>query len=203
MIAIITGDIINSARYGPSEWMVKLKTYLANWGDSPSVWEIYRGDEIQLRIAMADALQAAIQLKALIRSVKGLDIRLSIGIGDESHVGHSVSESNGTAYQRSGRGLERLKKNKANLMLATGDEKYDKTFNLLLKMALDFMDNWSPVSAEIVSMNLRNPNASQQMLAEELNIKQSAISQRQKRARLDLVRELLAYYKETINEIKE
>lgn len=70
-------------------------------------------------------------------------------------------------------------------------------------MALDFMDNWSPVSAEIVSMNLRNPNASQQMLAEELNIKQSAISQRQKRARLDLVRELLAYYKETINEIEE
>lgn len=203
MIAIITGDIINSARYGPSEWMAKLKSYLNQWGNSPLAWEIYRGDEIQLRIAMADALQAAIQLKALIRSVKGLDIRLSIGIGDESHVGHSVSESNGTAYQRSGRGLEKLKKNKANLMLATGDEKYDKTFNLLLKMALDFMDNWSPVSAEIVSMNLRNPNASQQMLAEELNIKQSAISQRQKRARLDLVRELLAYYKETINEIEE
>lgn len=133
MIAIITGDIINSARYGPSEWMAKLKSYLNQWGNSPLAWEIYRGDEIQLRIAMADALQAAIQLKALIRSVKGLDIRLSIGIGDESHVGHSVSESNGTAYQRSGRGLEKLKKNKANLMLATGDEKYDKTFNLLLK----------------------------------------------------------------------
>ncbi len=203
MIAIITGDIINSAKYSASEWMTKLKTYLSNWGNSPSVWEIYRGDEVQLRIATADALQAAIQLKALMRSVKGLDIRLSIGIGDESHVGHSVSESNGTAYQRSGRGLERLKKNKANLMLATGDEKYDKTFNLLLKMALNFMDNWSPVSAEIVSMNLRNPNASQQMLAEELYIKQSAISQRQKRARLDLVRELLAYYEETINEIEE
>jgi hypothetical protein len=203
MVAIITGDIINSAKYSASEWMTKLKTYLSNWGDSPSVWEIYRGDEIQLRIATADALQAAIQLKALMRSVKGLDIRLSIGIGDESHVGHSVSESNGVAYQRSGRGLERLKKNKTNLMLATGDEKYDKTFNLLLKMALDFMDNWSPVSAEIVSMNLRNPNASQQMLAEELHIKQSAISQRQKRARLDLVRELLAYYEETINEIEE
>ncbi|MCK5440322.1 MAG: hypothetical protein KAJ23_00385 [Maribacter sp.] len=203
MVAIITGDIINSAKYSASEWMTKLKTYLSKWGDSPSVWEIYRGDEIQLRIATADALQATIQLKALMKSVKGLDIRLSIGIGDESHVGHSVSESNGTAYQRSGRGLERLKKNKANLMLATGDEKYDKTFNLLLKMALDFMDNWSPVSAEIVSMNLRNPNASQQMLAEELHIKQSAISQRQKRARLDLVRELLAYYEETINEIEE
>lgn len=203
MVAIITGDIINSGEYSVSEWMSKLKIYLAQWGNSPTTWEIYRGDEIQLRIAVNDALKAAIQLKALIKSIKGLDIRMGIGIGDETYVGSGVSESNGTAYQRSGRTLEELKENKVNLMLTTADESYNRTLNLMLKLALDFMDNWSPVSAEIISMVLDNPNESQQNLAERLNIKQSAISQRQKRARLDLVQELLQYYDQTIHTIKK
>jgi len=203
MVAVITGDIINSGGFSTSEWMKKLKKYLSKWGDSPSEWEIYRGDEIQLRIPISDALLAAIQLKALMKSIKGLDIRLGIGIGDETYSGSSVSESNGTAYQRSGRTLEILKKNKVNLMLATSDEDYNNTLNLMLRLALDFMDDWSTVSAEIVTLALSNPKASQQNLAEQLNIKQSAISQRQKRARLHLVHELLAYYQQTIDSIKK
>ena len=203
MIAIITADIINSRGYTVAEWMSKLKIYLAKWGSSPATWEIYRGDEIQLRIDKANALKAAIQLKALIKSIKGLDIRMGIGIGDETYVGSGVSESNGTAYQRSGRTLELLKENKVNLMLTTGDEHYNRTLNLMLKLASDFMDDWSPVSAEIVSLVLNNPNLSQQKLAEQLNIKQSAISQRQKRARVVLVQELLQYYAQTIKTINQ
>ncbi|MGB5665495.1 MAG: SatD family protein [Maribacter sp.] len=203
MIAIITADIINSKGYAVAEWMSKLKIYLSKWGSSPATWEIYRGDEIQLRIDKSNALKAAIQLKALIKSIKGLDIRMGIGIGDETYVGSGVSESNGTAYQRSGRTLELLKDNKVNLMLTTGDEHYNRTLNLMLKLASDFMDDWSPVSAEIVSLVLNNPNLSQQKLAEQLNIKQSAISQRQTRARVVLVQELLQYYAQTINTINQ
>jgi len=51
----------------------------------------------------------------------------------------------------------------------------------------------------MVLLSLGSPNESQQNLAEQLNIKQSAVSQRKKRARLDLVQELLAFYKQTIN----
>lgn len=202
-IAIITGDIINSRAHNTSEWMAKLKQYLTQWGDAPSNWEIYRGDEIQLRIGIKDALLATIQLKALIKSIKDLDIRMGIGIGSETYVGAGVSDSNGTAYQRSGRTLEVLKQNKVNLMLTTADEEYNITMNLMLKLASDFMDDWSPVSAEMVFLSLSSPDESQQNWAEQLNIKQSAVSQRTKRARLDLVQELLAYYKQTINSIKE
>ena len=202
-IAIITGDIINSGGYNSTEWMAKLKSCLGQWGDTPSTWEIYRGDEIQLRINNKDALFAAIQLKALIKSIKGLDIRMGIGVGSETYIGAGVSESNGTAYQRSGRTLEALKENKVNLMIRTANETYDKTMNLMLKLASDFMDEWSPVSAEMVFLSLSNPDESQQNLAEQLNIRQSAISQRKKRARLDLVQELLVYYEQTINLISE
>lgn len=203
MIAIITGDIINSRGHEPTEWMPKLKTCLTQWGDTPMTWEIYRGDEIQVRIPVSEALFVAIQLKALIKTVKGLDIRMGIGIGDESFIGAGVSESNGSAYQRSGMTLTALKEKKVNLMLTSADKEYNSTLNLVLKLASDFMDDWSPVSAEIVYLSLRNPNKSQQNLAEQLNIKQSAVSQRTKRARLDLVQEVLAYYKTTIKTIDE
>ncbi|MRX66069.1 SatD family protein [Maribacter luteus] len=203
MIAIITGDIINSRGYDTTEWMGRLKTCLSQWGGTPKTWEIYRGDEIQLRLPIDEALFAAIRIKALMKTIKGLDIRMGIGVGTESFVGAGVSESNGTAYQRSGITLEALKENKVNLMIATADSEYNRTLNLMLKLASDFMDDWSTVSAEMVYLVLGNPEKSQQNLAEQLHIKQSAVSQRTKRARLDLVQELLAYYKTTINSIQE
>ncbi|MGB5497319.1 MAG: SatD family protein [Maribacter sp.] len=203
MVAIITGDIINSRGHDSKEWMAMLKSCLIQWGDTPSTWEIYRGDEIQLRIKVEHALFVAIQLKALIKSIKGLDIRMGIGIGSETYIGAGVSESNGTAYQRSGKTLEQLKENKVTLMLTSADGEYNRTMNLILKLASDFMDDWSPVSAEIVLLSLSRPNELQQNLAAQLNIKQSAVSQRKKRARLNLVEDLLAYYDRTIKAIKE
>ncbi len=201
MEAIITGDIVNSENYQASEWLEILKNYFSELGESPSDWEIYRGDEFQLRVPLENALEVAIHIKALLKSTKGLDVRMGIGIGEVTFVGVGVSESNGPAYRLSGRSFEALKEKKINLTIATGDKSYDRTLNLVIKLALDFIDDWSPVSAEIVAMALDNPSASQQEVAERLNIQQSAVSQRQKRARLDLVQELLRYYTETIKEI--
>ncbi|MEE9364301.1 MAG: SatD family protein [Cellulophaga sp.] len=198
MVAIITGDIINSDSYMESEWIGVLKQYLSKLGDSPVVWDIYRGDEFQVKVSVEKALHVVIGIKSCVKSIKGLDVRMGIGIGEESYTGSSVSQSNGTAYQRSGRVFESLKQKKLNLAIATDDTNYDDTINLILKLTLDFMNDWSVVSAEIVSLALENSEASQQEIAQELNIKQSAVSQRQKRARLDLLFELLEYYKRTL-----
>jgi len=200
MIAIITGDIINSENHPSSEWIGDLKQYFNRFGPTPMHWEIYRGDEFQLKVSRENALMSAIQIKALLKSVKGLDVRMGIGIGLETYVGTGVSESNGTAHQRSGRKFESLKESKVNLSIATGNESYDLTLNLMLQLALDFMDGWSVVSAEIVALVLDNPEASQKVIAKKLGIKQSAVSQRIKRARLDLVLDLLAYYERVIGE---
>lgn len=201
MEAIITGDIINSDEYPASEWLDVLKNYFSKLGESPTDWEIYRGDEFQLRVPLEEALEVAIHIKALMKSIKGLDVRMGIGIGEVTFVGTGVSESNGPAYQLSGRTFEKLKENKINLTFSTGDKRHDRKLNLMIKLALDFIDDWSPVSAEIVAIALDDPNASQQEIAERLSIQQSAVSQRQKRARLDLVQELLRYYSENIKEI--
>ena len=202
MIAIITGDIINSEEHKSSEWIDILKNQLSEWGENPTEWEVYRGDEFQLKIAAKKALWAALQIKAVIKSIKNLDVRMSIGVGTEDFTGTSVSESNGTAYKRSGRTFETLKEEKLNLAIATGNKKEDQSLNLMIKLALDFMDEWTSVSAEIIAIALANPKTSQQDIAEQLHIKQSAVSQRQKRARLDLVEELLEYYPQTVKRMK-
>ena len=202
MVAIITGDIINSDRYAASEWMDILKPYLAGQGKTPNDWEIYRGDEFQIRTTPERALSMAIQIKALIKSIKNLDVRIGIGLGSETFVGSSVSQSNGKAYQRSGRVFETLKEQKLNLAIVTGHDDKDKTLNLMLKLALNFMDDWSVVSAQMVSLTLTKPNASQQEVADQLKIRQSAVSPRLKRARMDLVLDLLAYYHENLKDIK-
>lgn len=198
MIAIITGDIINSENHPSSEWIGMLKNYFNQFGESPMNWEIYRGDEFQLKVTEKNALFTAIRIKSMLKTIKGLDVRMGVGIGLETYIGTGVTESNGPAYQRSGRNFETLKESKVNLSIATGEAKNDRTLNLMLRLALDFMDDWSVVSAEIVTLVLDNPHSSQKEVAQMLGIKQSAVSQRLKRARLDLVLEVLAYYKELI-----
>lgn len=197
MVAIITGDIINSQTDSSSDWMANLKSFLGSLGNSPLDWEIYRGDEFQIKTSPQKALRTAIHIKAIIKMNKSLDVRMGIGIGSEAYTAASVSESNGEAHQRSGRMFETLKDQKLNLAIATGDEQKDRSLNLMLKLALDFMDNWSEVSSEIVRITLEYPSESQQEIADRLGIKQSAVSQRLQRARMDLVLDLLQYY-ETI-----
>ncbi|MBO0589797.1 hypothetical protein I2486_00100 [Cellulophaga sp. E16_2] len=200
MIAVLTGDIVNSEHYKASEWMVVLKKHLSKIGDAPQDWDIFRGDEFQLKVSVADALKIAILTKAKIKTIKGLDVRMGIGLGEETFVGTKISESNGSAYHFSGRIFETLKEQKIKLALAAADKKLEKILNLILKLALDFMDDWSVVSAEIVTISLENPNLQQQEIADQLGIKQSAVSQRQKRARLDLVLEVLTFYKDIIKQ---
>lgn len=197
MVAVLTADIIDSARRPAAEWLGPLREMLGEMGRNPADWEIYRGDEIQLRTSPERALLIAVRLKALLRSLPGLDIRIAMGLGDESFRAERVGESNGTAYQRSGRAFGKLREQRSHMLVDSGQEEADRVLNLLLKMALQFMDQWTRVSAESVALALAHPEASQQELANRLGIRQSAVSQRQTRARLDLVEELLAYYRET------
>ena len=202
MTAILTADLINSASYDAASWMEILKDTLSLWGRSPQDWEIYRGDELQLRTTPQDALQRAIELKARIKCLKGMDIRIAIGIGEEEFRGEGISESNGSAYRRSGRVLDELKAGKKRMGIDAGDPGVNRVLNLVIYLASDFMDSWSTVSAEMVAYSLSNPTITQTEMAEQLDIRQSAISQRRKRARWSQIRDVLKFYNEIIKELK-
>src|SRR5687767_5457605 len=94
LIGIITGDIINSRNANPKQWLSVLKKTLTVDGASPQKWEIYRGDSFQHEVTNpAEALLTAIRIKANIKSIKNLDVRLAIGIGEKEFGTGKITES--------------------------------------------------------------------------------------------------------------
>lgn len=201
MTSVITGDIIGSRQQKSEHWVENLKKILAPFGKTPSQWEIYRGDEFQIEINNPeDALLAAILVKAHLRTIKS-DARMSIGFGDKTHNAERISESNGSAFINSGELFETLKKQKVNLALRTGDLDFDEKLNLMLQLALTFMDSWLVQSAEFVAAAIENPTLSQEELGQKLGINQAAVSRRQKRAQFDLVMNLDRYFRKQIKQL--
>jgi len=204
MVAVITGDIIGSELVPAKYWKPLLKRLFNKTGRTPVTWEIYRGDAFQLLIRRPEqALRKAILIKSALRQINGLDIRLSIGLGDISHNAKKVSESQGSAFTRSGRTFDSLKDQGINLAITSGNEEQDYTMNLLIRLALTIMDNWSPVAAETVQCLLENPDKNQNDIAAHLQINQSAVSQRRKRSQYDLISEIIHFYETLIQPEKK
>ncbi|MEL1255324.1 SatD family protein [Flavobacterium sp. DGU38] len=201
MTSIITGDIIDSRQQESEHWVEDLKKILAQFGKTPSQWEVYRGDEFQIEIKNPEeALLTAILVKAHLRALKS-DARMSIGIGDKTHDAEKISESNGSAFINSGELFETLKKQKVTLAMRTGNGEIDEKLNLMIQLALTFMDSWLAQSAEFVAVAIENPTLSQEELGQKLGINQAAVSRRQKRAQFDLVMNLDRYFRKQIKQL--
>ena len=80
MVAVITGDIINSRKGKVESWIDSLKEVLNQYGREPKNWEIYRGDSFQLSLHAEKAILAAIHIKSTIKQSKALDVRIAIGV---------------------------------------------------------------------------------------------------------------------------
>lgn len=192
MIGILTGDVINSEKFTEDKWLVPLQSFLKTVGDSPADWAIYRGDEFQIKIdEPSQAFLKALEIKATMKKIKNLDVRISIGIGKADVMRENILESNGPVFLRSGRGLDDLKKSKVTMAINTGNELMDTELNLYLKLALfGIMDSWTVASAEMVSIILQNDSVPQEDISKKTGIAQSAISQRLKRANLEVLMDL-------------
>ncbi|MDN3690286.1 SatD family protein [Cyclobacterium jeungdonense] len=195
MMAIITGDIKGSRKVSADLWMKTLKEELNTWGKPVEDWEIYRGDSFQLKIKKPeDLLQASIRLKAAIRSIDPLDCRMGMGIGTEDFKSKRLLENNGTAYIHSGDAFGKLSDNHQSLLLKTSDAEFDEEINLMLKMSLAVMNNWTCNSARMVYLALTYPEKSQTQLGGMEGISQHAVSARLSRAYFDLTQSFLAYF---------
>ena len=203
MTSVITGDIIKSRNIKDQNiWMEQLKYALNMLSSDKSYYEIYRGDSFQYECRdIYNSFKHAVYIKSCIKTIKGLDVRISIGIGTKDYEGNTVSESNGEAFVRSGETFETLKKEKVNLKVKTRDFNLNEELNLYFKLALIAMDNWTTNSAEIVKLSIENPTMIQAELAKLIGISQDAVSKRQKRAYLDEILELDKLYRQKIDQI--
>ena len=201
MIAIITGDIINSQNTDTELWLPKLKNILGKWSETPANWEVYRGDEFQLKCNVNDVFNKSLVLKSLIKTFENLDVRLAIGIGNEVFSSEKITESNGSAYVNSGRLLTEIKAEGRTLAIKTDNEKINRDLNILFKWSSIDFNNWTVATAQIIHELLINTELTQDALAKELNITQSSVSQRVKRGNYDLILETDLFFRKKIAEL--
>lgn len=203
MISVITGDIINSRSATSMEWLGALKKVLKLVGETPKCWETYRGDSFQAEVTdPKQALYRAIQIKAAIKQFKGLDVRMCIGIGDKNYQASKITESNGSAFVFSGQGLDEFKKSKQHLgVVSPMGKAFDYEINLMIRLMLIAMDNWTPAVAEYVSIRLRGERL-QEQIAQRLGISQASVSSRHKRSYLNEILEVETFYRERIKAFK-
>ncbi len=196
MIAVITGDIINSREDFDKGWLDMLKKVLRRYGKWPTSWEVYRGDSFQMSCSVAEALQAAIHIKATMRQVAKLDVRMAIGIGDVDLATRRITESNGSAFVRSGTAFDALKKHR--LVISSPWDDFDEQFNLYFRLAAFAMDHWTVAQAALVKYLIEYPDRSQKVAARKFKISQSTISERLRSSGYTEVRLMLQRYKKIV-----
>lgn len=173
MIAIITGDIINSRTIAVEEWLPVLEDVLGKFGIREKNWEVFRGDSFQLEVAPENVVKTAIYLKTAIKAI-GLDLRIGIGIGNKNFVGDTIKESNGEAFILAGEAFEALKKR--TLSIKTRSEKTNLQINRVFDLLMLIVEKWNVNISETIRLALDFPDLNQTALAEKMNKKQSQIS---------------------------
>lgn len=199
MKAVITGDIINSRGGRVEDWINSLKDTLMKYGEEPKTWELYRGDSFQLSLAPENSFIAALHIKATIRKLKGYDVRMAIGIGEETYSSSKIRESNGTAYVNSGECFDQLKK--SSLAVKTDISDLNETLNIMIRLALLAADNWTQVVSEVIKTAIEHPEKNQVDLAKALDKSQSNISEAFKRGGFEEIMSLNDYFVKKIGQL--
>lgn len=198
MVAVITGDIINSRKVSSEIWLPRLKEYFASSIVDSDKWEVYRGDSFQLEVSVEKALEVALCIKALIKSNNKIDVRMAIGIGEKDFKGNKITESYGTAYINSGESFERIKNN--TLILKSPFSEFDEYFNPILKLLSFISNNWKPVTSETIFYALTHQDLLQKEIAEKLSKDTTTVNKALKRGGYDEIIEIVNLYAKKIQQ---
>ncbi|QED37050.1 hypothetical protein FK178_04695 [Antarcticibacterium arcticum] len=216
MIAVLTADLIDSSLYKEDVLQQVLDTLTSEFGiitkqngEKSVRFNIYRGDSFQGIVKSPEvALLIAIQIKAAVNRIhlkktkksraysKIADFKLAIGIGTQELEREALSESNGQAFQFSGRSLDEMKNENRKTRIKTPVEEIDAEFNTAFFLLDTITDKWSTASAEVVYFLLRG--LKEREIAAEINISQSAVNQRKKAAGWEAISGLLNRYQQVI-----
>ena len=210
MEAVLTGDLIDSTKYDVQELDLILDTLNQEFkllisDQNDMDFKIFRGDSFQgITLDASKALYLALAIKTAInqlhvqnKKISGLpDLRIAIGIGSVNLKRASILESNGEAFQFSGRALDTMKGDYPRLLLKTADEDLNNEFNVHFSFLDSVTSKWSKESAEVAYYLLRGYK--EREIAEKLGIYQSAVNQRKKAANWDSIALLLKRYQSAI-----
>ncbi len=223
MYAVITGDIIQSTRLKGKRtlYLQQVKKLFESIRKSKKKFgivkpfEIFRGDSFQgafnkpekaLIIALLLRSFSRMTLPKGLKAMKGTvayshvvtDLRIAVGIGDIDNLSKKIVESDGEAFQRSGRTLDRIKKSGLNLAINTPWEDVNKEFEASWGLIDAIVSKWSPFQAEAVYHALQDEAYTS--IAKSIGASGAAVSQRLKSANWSAIEKMLQYYEEIVLE---
>lgn len=210
--AVITGDIVSSSTLTDRAALPEvLHEVFARFSEEPDSvlrpFEIYRGDSFQGVVRPASAMRMAIAIRARLRYLGGggpleelTDARIAIGIGGITYAGDRVVESDGEAFQLSGRALDAMVAEKSRTRLQVETPWPTVQYGLEgIAHALDtIVGRWRDTSAQIMYLDLMEEGMNQADQARTLSITQPAVSQRLKTAQEKDVWQWLERYEKLI-----
>lgn len=204
MIAVISGQIINAWKHNPNIWLFKLKRFFGSFGAAPQKWEIFGGNAFLLKVSYPEeSLFVGIIIKAIFKQIADLDVCLKIGVGSIVEEGASLRSCKGTALDYAFSSQDEGIARRPTFNFQSADKQLNENINLLLAFASQHMNDWTVAEAETVELCMLFPEKSQQEIADWLRIKQSAVSQRKARAKLELLLQLNAYYQKQLKQYSD
>lgn len=211
--AVITGDVRKSTML-PAADLVRLPMVLKEIfnefnlqlknRDQSLKYSIFRGDSFQLVTGPANALQAALFVRAGLRSAypttvsAAVDCRLAIAIGNIRNLSDNITESIGEAFTQSGRLLENMKK-PSLMAIHTPSPSATSELNTELALCDELVRRWTHSQALLVPKLL---NADVQMsIADDTGISQPAIAKKLQAMGWQAIDQLLLRYREICQEL--
>ncbi|MEZ5059669.1 MAG: hypothetical protein R2879_21770 [Saprospiraceae bacterium] len=205
MKAVITADIVGSGKISLKERTKLLDSLhegiqvLQSW--HPCEYVIMRGDGMQgILDEPKAALRHAIFLKSLVKSfvsnsgsrIPAFDIRISIGVGNVNFRRPNLLESDGEAFQLSGRAIDEMKTKQKTFQISFPNNQEAEAWDVISLLADALMSDWSIASAEAIYHLVQGKNEHQ--TADILNISQPAVNSRKKKSYWSEIESMILYF---------
>lgn len=186
---IITGDIIHSRKHESSAWLPQLEAALKQ---QTTDYDIFRGDSFQAEVPLDRVFHCVFYLKAVMRQIEEMDVRIGIGVGQVSFRNHTIKQSSGEAFFLSGKALDSLYKESIEFISPWAD--LNENLNLLLTLSTRLLDQWTINMAETVQKMMEYPEKNQLEITQLLNrSNQSQVSRELNRANYPKLNEVIQY----------
>jgi len=196
---VVTGDIKGFTKISPAEreqLIHALPDLFQSWVEESEHARIFRGDSFQLLFKHpSEGLCRTLQLrcwfkKNTITDDIMLDARMALGIGKISYYGDTVLDSDGEAFHISGRAFDDMEEGEF-IKIMTTDPLMNEQFNIICRLMDVIISGWTRSQAEVIFLALENKT--QQQMADELNVVQSAINNRLKLAKWKEIERTIHY----------
>lgn len=205
--SVITGDIIDSSSIHLKYRDILLESIYKIADDlsiiEPLKIEIFRGDSFQMLVDKPEnSMKIAILFRAGLKCCtpvecnKLWDARLSIGVGGISYRANSILQSDGEAFQYSGRELDAM--GKCRLVVKTNCDDLNEELKVSTSFADDIISSWTKSQSQAIYQSLLY-NIPQKVIAQKLQKSAQNISKLLSAAKIELIRKYLNRFSQLIS----